>query len=191
MPLPNNLSPSHSLAGLRLILVLGSLAPLFLLWAIRGNNIVSDSLLIPACLAIAFIPNLIMVARRNAAIRAKSTREIVVGRAEDHREHLIVYIFAILLPLYGIAPESWRDLAATGAVLLLIVFIFWHLNLHYMNLIFAFMNYRVFTIYPNDDGNPYSGQETFALITRRVHIKSDDRIVAYRLSDTVFWELDI
>lgn len=190
MTLPSRIAPKESLSALRLILVLGSLAPLFVLWAIRGNNLIPDSWLIPVCLGLALLPNWFLLARRNVAKRTKSTREIVIGRAEDHREHLIVYIFTILLPLYGIAPEGWRDLAATAAVLVLIVFIFWHLNLHYMNLLFALMGYRVFTIYPKEDGNPHSGRQTFALITRRVHVSAEDSIIAYRLSDSVFWELD-
>lgn len=187
---PTRLASRESLPVLRLILVVGSLAPLFLLWAVRGNKLIPDYWLIPVCLGLAILPNLVLLKRRAAAKRAKSTRELVVGRAEDHREHLIVYIFTILLPLYGIAPDGWRDLAATVAVLVLIIFIFWHLNLHYMNLLFALMGYRVFTIYPKEDSNPHSGCQTFALITRRVQVTSEDRIIAYRLSDSVFWEFD-
>lgn len=187
---PSRIAPKESLAALRFVLVIGSLAPLFVLWAIRGNSLIPDIWLIPVCIGLAVFPNFVLLARRNAAKRARSTREVVVGRAEDHREHLIVYIFTILLPLYGIAPDGLRDLAATASVLLIIVFIFWHLNLHYMNLLFAFMGYRVFTIYPQEDANPHSGRQTYALITRRVHVAPSDRIIAYRLSDSVFWELD-
>jgi hypothetical protein len=32
------------------------------------------------------------------------------------------------------------------------VFLFWHLNLHYMNLLFAALGFRVFTVYPPADG---------------------------------------
>lgn len=190
MPLPANISARQSLGGLRLVLVLGSLSPLFVLWAIRGNELLPDAWLIPVCLGLVIIPNLLLISRRNGARRNSSTRELVVGRAEDHREHLIVYIFTIMLPLFGIEPDSWRDLAATGALLVLIVFIFWHLNLHYMNVLFAMMGRRVFTIYPVDDSNPHSGRETFALITRRAHLSPNERIVAYRLSDNVLWEYD-
>ena len=69
-----------------------------------------------------------------------------------------------------------------------IVFLFWHLNLHYMNVFFALFNYRVFTISSPQDGNPHTGREPFVLITRRRHLSPDDRIVAYRLSDTVYLE---
>lgn len=74
--------------------------------------------------------------------------------------------------------------------MLLIIFIFWHLNLHYMNIIFALMGYRVFTIYPLNDGNPLSGTQSFVLVTKRVNVTSGERIIAYRLSGSVYWEID-
>ena len=72
--LPTRLTPRESLAVLRFVLVVGSLAPLFLLWAIRGNDLIPDNWLIPVCLGLAVVPNLILMGRRNAARRAKSTR---------------------------------------------------------------------------------------------------------------------
>jgi hypothetical protein len=39
-------------------------------------------------------------------------RELVVGTAEDHRNHLVVYLFAMLLPFYPIDTGTWRDFAA-------------------------------------------------------------------------------
>jgi hypothetical protein len=41
----------------------------------------------------------------------------------------------------------------------------------------------VFTIYPLADGNPLSGKASQVLITRRVTVSPDERLVAYRLSD--------
>jgi len=39
-------------------------------------------------------------------------RELVAGTAEDHRNHLVVYLFAMLLPFYPIDTGTWRDFAA-------------------------------------------------------------------------------
>lgn len=115
-------------------------------------------------------------------------RELVVGSAEDHRDHLLVYLFAMLLPFYPIDTGTWRDFAALLSALSFVVFLFWHLNLHYMNLIFAIGGYHVFTISPPEDGNPLSGRMTQVLITPRVSLVSGEHIVAYRLSDTVYFE---
>lgn len=179
----------QGLSGLRFFLVLGSLAPLFLLWAIRGNHLIPDSWLLPACILLIAVPNIILIWRRNSVRRERATKELVVGQAEDHRDHLIVYVFTILIPIYGLSPDGWRDIYATAMVLTLIIFIFWHLNLHYMNIVFALMGYRVFTVYPPDESNSASGKQTVALITSRVHISRGEKIIAYRLSNTVFWEI--
>lgn len=179
----------EGLSVLRFFLVLASLAPLFILWAIRGNTLIPDIWLIPACLILVAAPNVILVRRRNTVRRERATKEVTVGRAEDHRDHLIVYVFTILIPIYALAPDSWRDIYATAAVLVLITFIFWHLNLHYMNIVFAIMGYRVFTVYPPGDSNHASGKQTVALITRRIHVSRGEKIIAYRLSNTVFWEM--
>jgi hypothetical protein len=67
-----------------------------------------------------------------------------------------------------------------------IVFLFWHLNLHYMNILFASLGFRVFTVYPPADRNNLSGSQSWVLITRRVHVSEGERIIAYRISDTVY-----
>jgi hypothetical protein len=70
-----------------------------------------------------------------------------------------------------------------------IVFLFWNNNLHYMNILFAVFGYRIFTIYPPNDGNPLSGRESVVLITRRCTLFQGERIVPYRLSNSVYWEV--
>jgi hypothetical protein len=127
--------------------------------------------------------------RIKTARRLQEKRELVIGTAEDHRDHLLVYLFAMLFPFYAVDLGAWRDLTAVLAALGFIVFLFWHLNLHYMNVLFAARGYRVFTVHP-PDGNPLSGKASQVLISRRVTIAPGDRIVAHRLSDTVYLEID-
>ena len=103
---------------------------------------------------------------------------------------ILVYLFAMLLPFYSEDIGTWRDLAATIAALAFIVFLFWHLNLHYMNLLFAIRGLRVFTVYPPADGNPLTGKTRQALITRRLSLAPGEQIVAYRVSDTVYLEAE-
>jgi hypothetical protein len=59
-----------------------------------------------------------------------------------------------------------------------------------MNVLFAVFGYRIFTINPPDDRNPLSGRESVVLITRRTTIFPGDRITPYRLSNSVYWEVD-
>jgi len=181
---------SEGLKVARLLMVLSSISPLFILWAIRGNSLIPDGWFIGFCAVMVIVPNAFLWLRIRTAMKQADKREIIVGTADDHRDHILVYLFAMLLPFYSEDLGTWRDLGATVAALAFIVFLFWHLNLHYMNLLFAALGFRVFTVYPPADGNPLTGKTRHALITRRVSLASGDRIVAYRLSDTVYLEAE-
>ena len=166
------------------------MSPLFILWAIRGNRLIPDGYFISFCALMVVAPNAFLWVRMKTAKKLKETRDIAIGSAEDHRDHLLVYLFAILLPFYTEDIGTWRNLSAVLVALGFIIFLFWHLNLHYMNLLFAALGYRVFTIYPEPGDNPLSGKASLVLITQRVNITPGERVVAYRLSDTVYFEDD-
>lgn len=172
----------------RLLMVLSSLAPLFVLMAIRGNSLFPELYFALVCLALAVLPSMFLWWRVCTARRHNDIRPLITGRTEDHRSHVLVYLFATLLPFYREEIGNYRDLVAMGAALGLIVFLFWRLNLHYLNLFFAVARYQVFTVSPPEDGNRYTGQESFVLITRRKQLREDERVTAYRLSNTVYLE---
>ncbi|KAF5425695.1 hypothetical protein C5S42_09840 [Candidatus Methanomarinus sp.] len=174
----------------RLLMVLSSISPLFILWGIRGNSLVPDIYFLLFCGMMVIVPNLFLWQRIRTARKLNEKWELVVGTAEDHREHLLVYLFAMLLPFYAADLGTYRDLAAALAALGFIVFLFWHLNLHYMNLFFALFGYRVFTINPPADNNPFTGKVSQVLITRRTLVLPGDSLVVYGLSDTVTMEIE-
>ncbi|MBD3368244.1 MAG: hypothetical protein GF405_08760 [Candidatus Eisenbacteria bacterium] len=180
----------EGLKAARLLMVLSSISPLFILWAIRGNSLIPDRWFIAFCALMVVVPNAFLWLRIRTAKKQADKCELTVGTADDHRDHILVYLFAMLLPFYSEDLGSWRYLGASVAALAFIVFLFWHLNLHYMNLLFAALGFRVFTVYPPADGNPLTGKTRQALITRRVSLASGDRIIAYRLSDTVYLEAE-
>jgi hypothetical protein len=169
-------------------MVLSSISPLFILWAIRGNSLIPDGYFILFCGLMVIVPNVFLWLRISTAKKQADKREVTVGTADDHRDHILVYLFAMLLPFYSEDLGTWRYLGASFAALAFIVFLFWHLNLHYMNLFFAALGFRVFTVYPPADGNVLTGKTRHAVITRRVSLASGDRLIAYRLSDTVYLE---
>lgn len=183
-PMPQD----EGLKAARLLMVLSSISPLFILWAIHGNSLVPDLYFIGFCSLMVVLPNSFLWLRITTAKRSQDKRNLTIGRADDHRDHLLVYLFAMLLPFYSADLCDWRLFSATIAALAFIVFLFWHLNLHYMNLFFAVLGYRVFTVYSPEDSNPYTGKATFALITRRAGLNAGEQITAYRISDTVYLE---
>lgn len=172
----------------RLLMVLSSISPLFVIWAIRGTSLVADKYFISFCAAMVGLPTGFLAWRLRTARKLRETRELIVGNAEDHREHLLVYLFAIMLPFYAADFSSWREFSAAVGALCFIIFLFWHLNLHYMNLFFAVAGYRVFTVQPPLDDNPLSGRSSYVLITRRVLLCPGDKLTAYRISNTVYFE---
>lgn len=174
----------------RLLMVLSSVSPLFILWAIRGSSLIPDRYFLTFCVAMVVVPNVFLWLRIRTAIKLQERREIVVGTSEDHREHLLVYLFAMLLPFYTDNLATWRTLAAAFMALSFIIFLFWHLNMHYMNILFAALGYRVFTLYPPEDDNPLSGRASQVLITRRVLVSAGSRVIAYRISNTVYLEVN-
>jgi hypothetical protein len=170
------------------MMVLSGLSPLFVLWAVRGSKILCDRYLWTLSAVMVAVPNLFLWLRIYIVKKQEQKGEVVVGKAEDHRDHLLVYLFATLLPFYSIDTSSWRDFAALMTAVVFVVFLFWYLNLHYLNILFAIRGYRVFTIAPPEDENPLSGRASLVLITPRAYLAEGESIFAYRLSNTVFFE---
>lgn len=180
-------SPKEGFQLLWLIMVLSSMAPLFVLWAIRGSGPVPDEYFVPGCLFFAVVPTLVLWWRIRTARKVNDCQTKVVHQVDDHRDHILVYLFAMLLPFYTVNLQDWREFAATAVALLFILFLFWHLNMHYMNLIFALKGYRVFTVRP-DPKDRLGGLVPFVILTKRIALSEGGQIETYRLSDTVFIE---
>lgn len=189
MSIATGKSPKDGLKVARLLMVLSSVSPLFIIWAIRGNSLIPDAYFTGFCALMVILPNAFLWVRLRIAKRNNDRREIAVGCSDDHRDHILVYLFAMLLPFYAEDIGTVREFIATLTALSFIVFLFWHLNLHYLNLLFAVLGYRVFTVYPPADGNPLTGTMRYAVVTRRVSLPPNEAITAYRLSDTVYLEV--
>ena len=172
----------------RLCMVLASLSPLFILWAIRGIKCVPDKYLVPACIAFVVLPNVVLFVRLILAKRSNDVQSKVVHSADDHRDHLLVYLFAVLLPLWDAGADSIRSGAGIAVALAFVVFVFWHMNLHYMNLLFAVLKRRVYSVYGQAHNSTSMDPSGFVLITWRGTIPAGTRIDAYRISNRVFWE---
>lgn len=182
------MSQRESLRIARLLMVLSSISPLFILWAIRGSSLIPDSYFITGCIILVIFPNIFLFLLIREAIKDNQKRNIYIGKWEDHREHLLVYLFTMLLPFFTADLSNWREFITAIVGICFIVFLFWHLNLHYMNIIFAAFGLRIFTIYPTN-ADEMSGKSTKVLITRRVNLIEGQSITAYRLSSVIFMEV--
>jgi hypothetical protein len=131
----------------------------------------------------------VLLWRWRIAKRRNDHRVIIVATARDQSEHLLVYLFAMLLPLYTTNLANERELFAVAAAFVFIVFLFWHMNLHYMNIGFAALGYRVYTIEMASRSGE-QGNSVILLSKRRVLPPAGTSIDGLRISDTVFVERD-
>ncbi len=169
-------------------MVLASFFPLFLLWAIKGTSFIKEPYFLFGCAVLIIVPNLILYLRINESIVTRDEKSIKIGRVVDQRGNILVYLFAILLPIYALDISDFRGFIAAIVALLLILYIFWVLNLYYLNIFFSIFGYRTFTVYPSLNSDSRSSLESFILITQRSYIQENDQIVVLRISDTIFFE---
>lgn len=182
-------TPPHrsGLAFMRLLLVLSSLSPVFVLWAVRGVDSIPDEYWIPACLVLFFVPNLVLYLVLLRAERRRQEKTVVVSDAEDQRSHLFIYLFAMLIPLYDVNLDGYRDIAAVGIAVIFVAFLFWHMGLHYVNLLLAFAGYRIFVAHVRTG---FADQEyaTYAIISKRLRLPLGQPITGIRLGENVLVE---
>ena len=184
--------PRRHMSGLpvaRFLMVMGSLSPLFVLWAIRGTREIPDKWWGSFCLACVIIPNLTLYWRWHIAHARNDHRVIIVLSARDQSEHLLVYLFAMLIPIFGVDLGGTRDIVAVLVAFAFIVFTFWHMNLHYMNVLFALFGYRVFTVEAATSATlGAKNSNTVVVLSKRPSIPPSTQIDTIRVSDTVLVE---
>jgi hypothetical protein len=173
----------------RFLMVLSSFSPLFILWGFRGTNTLSDLVFIPICITLVLLPNAILGIRVLLARKNNDTKSFKILEIKDQSDHVLVYLFAMLIPLYDANMGSERDFYAVCFALLLIVFLFWKLNLHYINIIFSIFGYSIFNLIVERNLNSNTIVCSSAiLISKNDYLGTKQNITAFRLSDTVFLE---
>lgn len=166
------------------MLVLSSLSPLYILWIIRGNAVIPDAWIIGSATVLVLGSYGVLAWRIHTARQQADYKDLSVHQIKDHREHLLTYLVATMLPLYDANLTTRREAAAILAAFVFVVFLFWHMNLHYMNPLFAVFRYHILSIEPSDDSDP-----SYILITRRSSLRPGSSVRALRISNTVFLEL--
>ena len=170
------------------MMALSSISPLFVLLAILGDSLLPDYYFEIGCAVMVIVPNFILGLRIRIAKRNEGPYERQIGRTDSHIYHSIIYLFVILLPFYRQDIDSLRELTAVIVALIIMVFLFWRFNLHYMNLYFIIRGYHVFTVYPPEDAGSHTDDTSWTLITRRSSPPIGKSLIAYRISDTVYLE---
>lgn len=165
------------------MLVIASLSPVFIVWAVLGNPKIPDNYFIPACSLFVTVPHLIILYRIKAAKRQNNFVTKKVYNSKDSKEQLLTYFLPLVLPLMAVSFQSWRAFSATIVVFIIMAFASWHLEIYYLNIFFAIFGYRIYQI--NSDGTQPSTQ---VLITKRSYIPDDETIHALHLGANIFYE---
>jgi hypothetical protein len=171
---------------MKLILVLACMSPLFILMAIKGVGIIPWEIYFPTFLGLAIVPNAVLVIRILIAAKQNDRKQIQVSDYTDNREHLLTYIFAMLIPLFQTSAATEPDLYALLCAFIFVVYIFLHMELYYMNFFFAFFKYRVLSIKPDPASGFFS--VSHVLITRRTVFTPNQTITPLRLTDFLLFE---
>lgn len=169
-------------------LVLSSMSPLFILWGIRGSSLLSTGVFSAICATLVIVSNLYlvsMVARSRAMV---GKRTIEVGQADDRRQDVISYLFAMLLPFYTVDLDSWRNFAATVAAFIIVVILFTSLDLHYLNLWIAVFGYHCYQVTAPTMPNSTPRGDRVMLITKRLALHPGERITCHPVSALVVLE---
>lgn len=171
------------MGGIRFILVLACMAPLFVLMAIRGIGVIAWEWYFPGFLALAVLPNMYLAFRMWQAKRLNDRKRITVDAVTDNREQLITYIFAMLLPLFQSSVSTENDLFAALAATLIVIFIFGHMELYYMNFVLAFAGYRIVSV----RGSGQFGV-SHVLITKRTSFPAQLQLTPLRITDFLLFD---
>ncbi|WP_419611262.1 hypothetical protein, partial [Thiolapillus sp.] len=75
-------SPKHQegLKTARLLMVLSSISPLFILWAIRGNSLIPDLWFVTFFAMMVILPNVFLWLRIRTAKKQADKRNLTVGK---------------------------------------------------------------------------------------------------------------
>lgn len=171
---------------MKLIFVIACMSPLFILMAIKGVGIVPWEIYFPVFLGLSVLPNAILILRIMVAAKQNDRKQIQVDQYTDNREHLLTYIFAMLIPIFQTSAATEADLYALLCTFIFVMYIFLHMELYYMNFFFAFFGYRVLSIKPDPASGAFS--VSHVLITKRTSFPPNQILTPLRLTDFLLFE---
>ena len=138
---------NEGLPMVKFMMLLSSMAPLFLLVGIRGmDGIVSDIYLWIAVLLLLIVPFIVIKLRIYFSKKSNDVFLLSVSETKSNKEYLFTYLFTVLLPLYSVSINDNREFVAMIFAICFVIFVLWNLNLHFVNILFAIQGYRVYTI---------------------------------------------
>jgi hypothetical protein len=173
--------------ALRIALVLGALSPVFFIWAVRGSSVVDQRWLCGLATATIAGPAIIFfwrIRQAKSSTSGGSIEELTVRRLTDRREHLLSYLFPLVMSSWQFDFKSMRELFACLCVMLFTGIAFWHLQLTYVNLWFAIAGFRSVQVERGSStSNPL---RPVILLTRSTRLSENEVVEAYRITNSLY-----
>lgn len=170
--------PKEPFLFLRVMMAVSSLSPLFLLIAAKGSKLITDIILFPICLTLIAFPTFFLALRFYISTKNEDRAVLDVKLVENSRDHLLIYLFAVLVPLFQAELDSVRSVFLLISVFSLVLFLFVHLRLYYANVFFAALGYKVYTLTLNDGSR-------VALLSKKEKIDAS-KITTYRITNFLY-----
>ena len=173
----------EGLPVIKMMMLLSSMAPLFLLIGLRGidQKVICDKILWIGISILVIIPLMFTAIRIMAAKKNRDILKVDITQTSNNKDYLFTYLFTVLLPLYSFTITSDRDAFALLFALVVVIFVLWNMNLHFINFFFAMQGYKVYTL--------DSVEGAILLSTRHILPKNQNLLSVHRLSNSVFIEL--
>jgi hypothetical protein len=144
----------------RISLVASVISPVFLIWALKGNAVVSNRNFVISCLVLFALPNfylglLVMIAKRK-----NIRRTLVVQGLRDRREDVVATLLAILLPFFTSDLDSWQNILVAAVTVGIVCLLLLHARMYYFNPILALLGAHCYEMTDGtDDGSDGSDGE--------------------------------
>ena len=167
-------------------MILASLSPVFIVWAIVGMDKIEDSVFVPICILLAAVPHYFIIRRIKIALKTASEKEITIEDAKDSREQLLTYFMPLVLPIMAVSFSSWRGFYATLFLFAIMAFASWHLRVFYVNVFFAIFGYRIFRI-TQPESKLSHGIDERMLITKHIQLDKGAKLCVVNLGGNVYY----
>ena len=113
----------------RISMVIASLSPLFIIWAISGQMPPFQGVYFEIfCIAAVIVPNAIWRIRLKIVKKKNDTVRRTIWKTVDSSHYLFTYLLTMLMPFYVTRIETYREFLSVLFALSVIVFLFWRFN---------------------------------------------------------------
>lgn len=167
----------------KFMMLLSSMAPLFILVGLRGIDIkiITEKHLWITIALLVITPYLFLFLRILAARKNSDIISVDISSNTNNKDYLFTYLFTVLLPLYSYTISNTRDAVALAFALIIVMFVLWNMNLHFINIYFALKGYKVYTL--------DSVEGAILLSSRHILPTHINSLTVHRLSNSVFIEI--